>query len=343
MTDRSFLLSWLTACTLMVALIVVIGGLTRLTESGLSIVEWKPVTGTLPPLSESAWQEEFLHYQQSPQYQKINKGMTLAEFKHIFWLEYAHRLLGRLIGIVFLLPLLYALHKRYVPQKIKKRLWMIFALGGIQGAIGWWMVSSGLINEPRVSPILLAFHLGTAFLIFSLLLWSLLDVLDLPLADSTPDILSIRRAGWALTGLIFLQVLLGALVAGLDAGLTYNTYPLMDGRIIPEGLALLHPAWRNFLENVTTVQFDHRLIAHLLLISVVAFCFALPRHVIDRHVRRLAAIMALALLLQFGLGVATLLSVVAIPLASAHQGGAVMLFALSISLNHRLAQLAANR
>jgi len=335
---RPLVARWLFLCAGLVFLMIAVGGLTRLTESGLSIVEWAPIMGTFPPLSESAWQQTFEQYKAFPEYQKVNRGMSLEQFKGIFWLEYLHRLLGRLIGLVFFLPWLWLVIRRRLPGRLAVRLLAIFALGGAQGALGWWMVASGLVDDPRVSPYRLAAHLVLAVLIYALLIWTALGLLpDRPSPPPTGG----RRllpGGIGVLALVSVTIVSGAFVAGLDAGLTYNTFPLMDGRLVPEGYFLLEPWIRNLAENVAAVQFNHRLLGITTLIAGVTFAFALRRLGGKGSFGHLgAALMALALL-QPALGIATLLLVVPIWLASIHQVVALLLFTVALVTVYRLAR-----
>jgi cytochrome c oxidase assembly protein subunit 15 len=259
---------WLYAVAALLFAMVLVGGATRLTESGLSIVEWKPVTGTLPPLSQAEWQAEFEKYKTIPQYQQVNRGMSLDEFKTIYWWEWTHRFLGRLIGAAFLVPFLFFLWRGWIEPGLRGRLWTIFALGTLQGAAGWWMVVSGLAERTSVSPYRLAFHLTLAGVIFAGLIWTAQKLAARPQSGAPT---AIRAGALALLVLVLVQIYLGALVAGLDAGLIYNTWPLMDGELLPDfsDLLLLDPLWRNFFENVLTVQFDHRMMAYLLWLAAI--------------------------------------------------------------------------
>ncbi|NDC42891.1 MAG: heme A synthase, partial [Chitinophagia bacterium] len=325
------------ACLTLVFLMVVVGGLTRLTESGLSIVEWKPISGTLPPLNEADWQAELESYRASPEYQKKNKGMSIEEFKGIFWLEYLHRLLGRLIGLVFIIPLVYFALTKRITRRFAVRLLCIFALGGLQGLIGWLMVKSGLVDDPRVSPYRLALHLSVAFLLFSLLLWSWLDVaLDKPKTE-------VHRAAGKLLLLmkgflvvLCLQIAWGAFVAGNDAGLTYNTFPLMDGRWIPHGMGLISPWWHNLFENVTTVQFLHRVLAYVVFFYGCYLTFLRYGAFKSLGLHRALNAMFIVMLLQIVIGIKTLLYVVPIGLASLHQANALILLGVTVFILHRL-------
>lgn len=336
-SSRQAVAVWLLVCCALVLLMVVVGGVTRLTRSGLSIVEWQPIAGTLPPLDAAAWDAMFAKYRETPEYLKVNRGMSLEEFKGIFWWEYIHRLLGRAIGLVFLLPLLWFAFRRQIERGMIPRLVGIFCLGGLQGAIGWWMVSSGLVETPRVSHVRLAVHLGTAFLIFAGMWWTALGLLA---PCSRPD-LSVERArlahlgGWLCTG-IFVMVLSGALVAGTRAGYAYNTFPLMDGHLVPPGLGVMTPWWDNFLHNLTLVQFNHRAIAWLLAIMIPSFWLKARKVELPASVRRPLNLLLGMLVVQVALGISTLLLQVPVPLGAAHQGGALVLFALGLWSAHAL-------
>jgi cytochrome c oxidase assembly protein subunit 15 len=327
---------WLFGCCLMVMLVVWIGGITRLTESGLSIVEWKPVAGILPPMGEVAWQEEFIKYQKSPEYQKVNHGMSLPEFKKIFALEYAHRLIARLIGVVFLLPFLYFAFRKQLSKSLLMKFSAIFLLGGVQGAIGWLMVKSGLQHDPSVSQYRLALHLGTGFLIYGLLLWNALTLWGTGEKMQTPVAGHVITVNRVLLGVIFLQVLSGALVAKLHAGLIYNSFPLMDGRWIPQGMWILQPWFKNLCENVTTVQFFHRTMAGIVLILTVSVFAAVQRLGNNKSIKMAVNLVMLMVLVQISLGIATLLAAVPIALASLHQVGALLLFSLALNSLHTM-------
>jgi cytochrome c oxidase assembly protein subunit 15 len=314
---------WLLACALLVGLMVVVGGLTRLTNSGLSMVEWKPLTGFIPPLSEADWRVLFEKYKAFPEYQRVNATMDLAGFQGIFWLEFLHRLLGRAIGLAFLLPLLVFLARRRIPLGAAPRYLALFALGGLQGLLGWYMVKSGLVGRPDVSHFRLAAHMGLAVAILGALLVHALA----HLSPRAPHARTRRPPGLpaalALTGA---TLVLGAFVAGTDAGLMYNTFPLMGGQWIPDGIATLAPWWMNPLENIITIQFQHRWMAVL---TVAVVCAAGLRAMAATPAARLPArLMVAAALAQATLGVSTLVLSVPLPLASAHQTGAVVLIAL---------------
>ena len=256
--SRRALALWLYGLAALVAAMIVVGGATRLTESGLSITEWQPILGAIPPLSEADWQRAFDLYRQIPQYELMNKGMSLGEFKVIYWWEWSHRLLGRAIGLAFALPLAVFWLKGRIGRDIGSKLLAILALGALQGFIGWWMVASGLVGRTEVSQYRLAVHLLMACLIFAALVWTARSCRAGPRTALPP----VRRTAWLLFGLALLQIALGALVAGLRAGLIYNTWPLMDGALVPSGLFAQHPWWVNFGENVATVQFSHRMVAY---------------------------------------------------------------------------------
>ena len=326
---------WLLACCALVLAMVVVGGITRLTHSGLSIVEWQPIVGTLPPLDEGAWQETFRKYQQTPEYRLVNPDMTLSGFKSIYWWEYIHRLLGRLIGAAFLLPFLWFALRGRIARGLAPPLIAIFALGALQGAMGWYMVRSGLVDDPRVSQYRLTAHLGIAFLIYAAMLWISLDLLfPRPHPDAAPT--GLRRFAIALAALIFVMALSGGLVAGIRAGLAYNTFPLMNGRVVPLEIFALDPWYLNFSSNMATVQFDHRLIAWVLALLVPWFWLKARREAAPRRARLGAGVLLGALALQIALGIATLLLVVPVPLAAAHQAGALLVFSASIFVAHSL-------
>ena len=320
---------WLLLMGGMVILMVILGGLTRLTDSGLSMVEWRPVTGWLPPLSHAAWEEAFAAYRAFPEYQKINAGMSLAQFQEIYWLEYIHRLWGRLIGVAFALPLAFFLVRRWVSGGLGWKLAGIFVLGGLQGGLGWYMVKSGLVDRPDVSQYRLVAHLGMALAIYSAILWVAMRLLaqgpDRPLP---PAAAMLRARG--IVALVLLTILAGGFVAGLDAGFAYNTFPLMDGELIPGAIFASSPWWRSFFEDVTTVQFMHRLLATATLLAIFAFRWSLRGMPLSPQARRAANMLVLWVPVQFSLGGATLLSYVAVPVAALHQAGALVLFTLAL-------------
>lgn len=337
---------WLLACCAMVFLMVLIGGITRLTESGLSITEWQPVAGILPPLGAAQWAAAFERYKAIPQYRAIHAGMSLAAFKGIFFWEYVHRLWGRLIGLAFALPFLYFLARRRIPARLAPRLAIIFALGALEGGIGWYMVASGLEARIEVSQYRLALHLATAVLIYAAMLWTALDVLT-PHPNPPPQGGRERfeqRAGWGglragasvVLILTFVTMIAGSFVAGTRAGYLDNTFPLMEGALVPPGYWHLSPWWRNAFENLAAVQFDHRLLAEATVAAIVALWLAGLRRARDPRVRAaLHALVAVACA-QVALGIATLLLVVPLPLAAAHQGGAMLLVTAALVACHAL-------
>ena len=331
---------WLLTCCALVFAMVVVGGVTRLTESGLSIVEWQPIVGTMPPITQQDWNELLEKYRATPQYQQINKGMSIEEFKSIFWWEYFHRLLGRLLGLVFFIPFVYFLLRKQIDRSLGIKLTGIFILGGLQGFMGWYMVMSGLVNDPHVSQYRLTAHLGLAFIIFAALFWVALGLLspEKEISRSNEDMQNLRRFSFGLTALIFMMVLSGGFVAGIRAGLAYNTFPLMNGHFIPPDLFVLEPWYRNFFDNMTTVQFDHRMIAWILAFSVPLFWYKSRKIELSKTTYLACNLFLLMLAIQISLGIATLLHVVPIPLAASHQGGAVLLFAASLWVSHRLRQ-----
>ncbi|UCH52710.1 MAG: COX15/CtaA family protein [Pseudomonadota bacterium] len=327
--------AWLLiVCALLFAM-VVLGGVTRLTRSGLSIVEWQPLIGTIPPLTEADWQTLFEKYQQTPEYQKVNVGMDLEGFKGIFWLEYLHRLLGRLIGVAFLLPFLYFLVRKQIERPLAPKLVGLFVLGGLQGLMGWLMVASGLVDVPRVSPYRLTAHLALAVAIYGYMLWVALGLLMPRPAENQETRARLRGFGIFTTAIIFLMILSGAFVAGTKAGFVFNTFPLMAGQFAPPGLLALEPWWVNLFENVATVQFNHRLLAYVVIAVVVAYWWR-ARPVAHGTARIAFHLLLATLALQVVLGIATLVLVVPVWLGAAHQGGALLLFTAALYLNHHL-------
>ncbi|MEA3063840.1 MAG: heme a synthase [Sphingomonadales bacterium] len=324
---------WLLAVAALVLAMVVVGGITRLTESGLSIVRWEPLSGAIPPIGEAAWTAEFTAYKQSPQYRLINSGMSLSDFKNIYFWEYLHRLLGRIIGLAFALPLVWFAWKRSIPSGYGWKLGGILALGALQGAIGWWMVASGLIDRPDVSHIRLAVHLLTALAIFAVTLWVALDLLRLSRCPESRPARMPTAAIWTLSAL-FLQYLFGAYVAGLDAGYAYSSWPKMGGQWFPTGAPLLEPFLRNFADNPIMVQFVHRWLAF----AVAAAALVLARQAWTKGHREAAGALAGFVTLQILLGISTLLSGVELWIAAAHQATAVLLLAATLVTAHRLGE-----
>lgn len=329
---------WLLICCALVFAMVVVGGVTRLTGSGLSIVEWKPIVGTIPPISQEDWVELLEKYRQIPQYEQVNKGMSLEEFKGIFWWEYFHRLLGRLIGLVYFIPFVYFMVRKRVDRALGLKLMGIFALGALQGLMGWYMVMSGLADNVYVSQYRLTAHLGLAFAIYAAMFWVATGLLSPQNNDSLSSTSIHKLKGFArvLTGLIFIMVLSGGLVAGIHAGKAYNTFPLMDGFLIPPALFVLEPWYRNFFDNITTVQFDHRLIAWLLIFFVPWFWFKAKQLSLSWSARLACHLLLLMLFVQVSLGVTTLLLSVPLTFAAAHQAGAVLLFTAALWVCRKL-------
>jgi cytochrome c oxidase assembly protein subunit 15 len=320
---------WLCAVAALVFAMVLVGGATRLTESGLSITEWQPVTGVLPPLTDSQWLAEFEKYQAIPQYRQLNGGMSLAAFKTIYWWEWAHRLIGRIIGFVFVVPFAWFLWRGWIPAA-KRSLWVILALGGLQGAIGWWMVASGLADRVEVSQYRLATHLVLACLIYAAIVWTISrwNGAVPPPSFTQADGHAILVSGGAigLLVLVLLQIYLGALVAGLRAGYAYNTWPLIDGALVPQTSRLLFelPLWRNFFENPLTVQFDHRVLGYAIWFVAVLHLVNVARLAKDGPVLVGAALIVVAVTIQAALGIWTLVAVVPLPLALVHQAMALV-------------------
>jgi len=328
---------WLLVCCAAVFGMVVLGGVTRLTGSGLSMVKWEPIIGTLPPMSQLEWEQVFQLYQKFPEFKLKNSGMDLEGFKGIFWFEYAHRLLGRSIGMIFLLPMIYFWIRKKLDRKLAPKLVAMFILGGLQGLLGWYMVKSGLVSAPHVSQYRLTAHLGLAFIIYAYIFWVALGLL-FPEDDNNYQRIGagLRNFSYLITGLLFITVLSGGFVAGLKAGLAYNTFPLMGGRWIPEGFLNLEPMWRNFFEDVTTVQFDHRVLATLMFILIALFWNVARKADLLPRVRVGVHLFLLFLLIQVTLGISTLLLYVPTDLAASHQGGALVLFTVSLFLSQQM-------
>ncbi|HVL69424.1 MAG TPA: COX15/CtaA family protein [Vicinamibacterales bacterium] len=327
---------WLWSVAAMTLAVLIVGGITRLTHSGLSIVNWDPIMGVVPPLTEAQWQQAFDEYRAYPEYQKLRRGMSLAEFKFIFFWEYMHRLLARAIGVVFLIPFVFFAARRYLTRPLAWRALALFALGGMQGLLGWLMVASGLVDRPSVSHYRLAAHLSLAFLIFGGAVWLARELRAGDTVGSAPA--RTRRMllrGLTIVGLLFaLQVVWGAFVAGLKAGFLFNTFPLMAGRLVPPGLLMLDPALANFVENAVTVQWTHRMLGTVLALAVLAFWWRVRRSDADRHSRRLNTAFLSLMLCQYALGVVTLLMVVPVALGVAHQALAMVLFGLWVVWLH---------
>ncbi|WP_254424056.1 COX15/CtaA family protein [Thalassospira marina] len=322
---------WLFFCAFMVFVMVVIGGLTRLTESGLSIVEWHPFTGIIPPLNEADWQRLYEEYSRYPEFQKVNGWMSVADFKSIFWLEFIHRLWGRLIGVVFFVPFVWFLVKRSIDGTTKWKLAGLFVLGGLQGVMGWYMVMSGLVDRPDVSQYRLTAHFGLALVIFIALLWvGLGQYAPRPVATAK------SRRILGVLALVVFTALSGGFVAGTNAGFIYNTFPLMDGHLIPNGLFAFDPAWMSPFEDLKTIQFDHRWLAKLTFFIVLFFWWRTTRQDLASDQKKACHLMLAAVCLQVALGISTLLSVVWLPLGVLHQAGAVVLITATTFCAYKL-------
>jgi len=324
---------WLLCVCVAIFIMLVIGGTTRLTHSGLSMMTWDPLMGWIPPLSEAAWLDSFEHYKKIPEFYELNPNMDLEGYKGIFLLEYVHRVWGRMIGLLFLLPFLFLAVSGRIKRSMTPKLLMMFLLGGLQGVMGWYMVSSGFDN-PHVSQYRLTAHLSAAFIIYGYILWVAMGLIFEK--NDVYDAVPLRRMAWAVTGLIAVTIVAGGFVAGLKAGFTYNTFPLMEGRFIPEGYGMLQPFYRNFLDNIAAVQFDHRLLAEMLLLSVVGLWWYSRRFSVSSR-SRLALNLLLAMAgVQVSLGIATLVLAVPVWLGVSHQAGAMLLFSFALLTNHSL-------
>ncbi len=328
--------AWLLVCCALVFAMVVLGGVTRLTGSGLSMTDWRPITGVLPPMNDSEWQQVFDTYKQTPEFQKKNSTMDVNDFKGIFWLEYLHRLLGRTIGIAFLLPFLFFVWKGYIKKREFPKYALMFVLGGMQGVLGWYMVKSGLVDNPHVSQYRLTAHLVAAFLIYAFMFWVALTLL-FP-SQST------EKHPWygktlALSTMIIVTIISGGFVAGLKAGKIYNTFPKMGEYWIPPDFLALEPTWRNFFDNMATVQFDHRVLAITTFVLIVTYWIKLRKTDLSPRIRRGVNALLHTAVLQVVLGISTLLLVVPIVLAASHQAVAMLLFTVALYLCHALRQV----
>jgi cytochrome c oxidase assembly protein subunit 15 len=333
---------WLLVCAAMIFVMVLLGGITRLSGSGLSIMEWKPLMGALPPTSTAEWERVFALYREISQYKNVNHGMSLAEFQGIFWWEWSHRLWGRLIGLVFFLPFLWFLVKGYLRKAWAPKLGAIFVLGGLQGAIGWYMVASGFEDRDSVSQYRLVLHLGLALVIYALLLWCAFDLLrPRPLAGNASIARALRRHAIVMLVLIAIELALGGLVAGLHGGLIYNDFPFMNGDWIAPDVFSLSPWWVNPTENPVTAQFLHRIGAGLVTVALLWLVARVWRSDLPRTVKARSGILLAALVLQVALGISTLMLVVPLPLAVAHQGGAVILLTATLYTLHGLTRIGA--
>jgi cytochrome c oxidase assembly protein subunit 15 len=324
---------WLLACAAAVLIMVVLGGVTRLTHSGLSITQWQPLAGVLPPLDDAGWTAEFERYQQFPEYQQVNRGMSLAGFKSIYWFEYAHRLLGRLIGVVFLLPLLYFLAKGYVRRALAPKLVVVFLLGAAQGAMGWFMVKSGLVDMPRVSHFRLTAHLALAVMIYGYMLWIAFGLLQPTVSVPAAGRLSMHAR--AIAALLFVMILTGGLVAGTRAGLLFGTFPLMGDSFVPAGLYAAS-FWTAATQDPVTIQFNHRLLAYVLVALVLWFGIRARGEDLAPGARRGVHALIALVALQVALGICTILYRVPVELAAAHQGVAMLLFGSALYVSHAL-------
>ncbi|WP_425408951.1 COX15/CtaA family protein [Hyphococcus sp.] len=327
---------WLFVMCGLVAAMVIVGGATRLTDSGLSITEWRPVTGAVPPLTQEHWLDEFEKYKTIPEYEQVNFGMSLDEFKTIYWWEWAHRFLGRLIGVAFMAPLIFFAATGQMTKIWALKLSGLFVLGGVQGALGWWMVSSGLADRVDVSQYRLAAHLGLAVLLFGLMFWFALDLLPGRKRHSVST--GLRYGAYALSAGVFAQIILGAFVAGLRAGRTYNTWPLMDGKFFPEGYFAGAPQFHHLFETMAAVQFNHRIGAYLLAGGIVWFYLAARKTALEMRAR----LVICAAALQIALGVWTVLEATPLVLGLVHQAGALVLFSAALFAAHGAGNSAAH-
>jgi len=334
-TGSTAVVIWLFICAIMIFVMVVLGGVTRLTHSGLSMVEWKPVTGFLPPMTELAWQDTFEKYQQYPEFNIKNPDMGLTEFKSIFWLEFVHRIWGRSIGIVFFVPFIFFLLKNKLDRKLVPKLITMFILGGLQGLLGWFMVKSGLSDRPDVSQYRLTAHLIFAFFLYGWILWTALGLLfPRPHTFKQQSLHSYKGFLSVLTLLLVIAIMSGGFVAGTDAGLIYNTFPLMGDTLIPKDLFAFDPLIRNFFENVVTIQFTHRVLTTLIFVSVVGLWLKTLKQELPERTRIVLHCLLAAVILQVILGISTLLLAVPVPLAASHQAGALILLTAMLWARH---------
>ncbi len=333
-TSSHAVATWLFICAIMIFVMVVLGGVTRLTHSGLSMVEWKPATGFLPPMTEQVWQETFEKYQQYPEFKIKNPDMDLTGFKSIFWLEFIHRVWGRSIGIVFFVPFMFFLFRKKLDRNLIPKLITMFILGGLQGILGWFMVKSGLSDRPDVSQYRLTAHLIFAFLLYGWILWTALGLL-FPKPHAIKQSLHTYKGFLsALTLLLVVAIMSGGFVAGTDAGLIYNTFPLMGDTLLPKDLFVFDPWFKNFFENVVTIQFTHRILTTLIFISVVGFWFKTLNLELPGRTRTVLHCLLAAVILQVTLGISTLLLAVPVPLAASHQAGALVLLTAMLWARH---------
>ena len=337
--DRA-IMRWLLVCLLLVFSMMILGAVTRLTDSGLSMVTWHP-TGVLPPINTDQWMAEFELYRQFPEYQKLNRGMTLDSFKSIYWFEYSHRMLGRLIGLAFLLPFCYFWLCKMIKPGLTPRLVVMFFLGGLQGILGWYMVQSGLVSNPQVSQYRLTAHLLTAILIYGFILWTIFNLaVGAPyrrLADS--KVAGWRKASLGLVSLVLLTIVSGGFVAGLNAGLIFNTFPLMGGNLIPEGIGALSPWFLNPLENMVAVQFNHRWLAIMTGLLLLVWYIRGRSSFDEAELQRGFKLVGMMVIIQLALGIATLLLQVPVVLGALHQAGALLLFSALLFNIHALSRV----
>ncbi len=334
--NQKSIVVWLLICCISVFAMVILGGVTRLTQSGLSMVEWQPIMGVIPPLTETDWRDAFKAYQQFPEYQKINQHMTVAEFKPIFWFEYAHRILGRAIGLIFLIPFLFFWVTRRIPQPLLPRLIGVFCLGGLQGLLGWYMVQSGLVSEPHVSPYRLTAHLALAVLIYGYMLWLVLGLITGGRHKRSWSVDPPWRLSVFVTALVGVIIISGGFVAGTKAGFAFNTFPTMNGDWVPQGIWALQPAWRNLFENLATVQFSHRVIALALAVLVPVLWLSVLLASVSPRVRLATHGLLVMLVVQISLGITTLINTVPVSVAAMHQGGALLVLTMALWVTHGL-------
>ena len=330
--DRQ-IVNWLIICALVIFGMIMLGGATRLTNSGLSMVEWRPLLGVIPPLSESSWLAVFEKYQQFPEYKKLNQGMTLGEFKVIFMYEYLHRVLGRLIGVLFFFPMIYFTVKKRIKSGLSPKLWGLFFLGGCQGLLGWYMVKSGLVDKPHVSQYRLMAHLGLATAIYGYMLWVICDLMR-PVKSVLKEDSGIAYLSIGLVFLIFFMILSGGLVAGTDAGFAFNTWPKMGSDFIPMGIYGMDPSWLAVFEDILTIQFNHRMFAYFILCYSGFVAWRILRNPKRAEIHFRAILLLVALLIQASLGISALLLHVPVVLGVAHQAGAILLLSTAILLAH---------
>lgn len=328
--DHALILGgWLLFCAAVVYVMIVVGGITRLTQSGLSMVEWAPIMGIIPPIGEAEWMAVFEKYRQSPEYIKVNAGMSLEAFKSIFYWEYGHRVLGRVIGLIYFIPLVFFLVRGMLPRQWYARLFGLFVLGGLQGLMGWYMVKSGLVDVPHVSQYRLTAHLGLALVIFTCMLWFAMDFLRGERKAQHASSAYLNATAWVV-GIVFLMMLSGGFVAGTKAGFIVNTFPTMNGQWIPQGWLSMEPVWRNLFENPITVQFVHRCIAVLVMVAVLSsFWLALRQ-----NFRTVNWLVVGVMLVQVSLGISALVMRVPVSLGAAHQAGAVALLSAALWVAH---------